>query len=299
MRSPSIRTARSLSISRWPRGGALEAIMRVAASLVSSILKQPVLVETKPGGNTAVGAQLLARARPDGYSVGILGSAQLLLPFTENVSVDLLRDFSYIIGMYAFASGAVARANPRFETFGDLIQAARAEPGKIAIGTGGSTTPGGMAIRYFAKVHDIHFLEVPYRGSEANVALMGGHIDSAWGGPAWSSHVDSGHLRLLAMFSARRASRYQDVPTANELGYPLTQVATVGICGPVGMNARIVSVLHDAFKEVLSKAEFQKVSAQFLSEEWYRSSADFLASAKAEVAANRVLVKEMGLSPAR
>lgn len=280
-------------------GGALDVIMRLAASIVSSILKQPVLVETRPGGNTAVGTQALVRAKPNGYTVGVIGSVQFLLPFTENVSFDPLRDLTYIIGLYAFASGAVVRADSKYRTFADLVQAARAQPGKIAIGTGGSTTPGGVAIRYFEKEHGISFLQVPFRGADANVALLGGHIDSAWGGPAWTAQVSSGQFRLLTTFSERRAPRFPNVPTARELGYPLTQVATVGICGPAGMDPRIVHTLHDAFRQVLINTDFQKLSTDFLSEEWYKSTVDFEAWAKAEFDANRALARDLGLKRAQ
>lgn len=276
-------------------GGALDVIMRVAASAVSEALKQPVIIETKPGGNTAVGTQLLARARPDGYQLGIVGSVQLLLPFTENVSFDPLRDFTYIVGLYAFASGAVVRTDSKYKSFDDLVEAARAVPGKIAIGTGGSTTPAGMAIRYLARTHNVHFLQVPFRGADANVALLGGHIESAWGGPAWAAQVNSGQFRLLTTFSERRVSRFPTVPTAKELGYPLTQVATVGICGPAGLDPRIVRVLHDAFKQVLSNPKFQRLSAEFMSEEWYKPTADFEAWAKAEMTTNKVLAQELEL----
>lgn len=276
-------------------GGVLDTIMRVAASVVSSNVKQAVIIETKPGGNTAVGTQALARARPDGYTLGVVGSVQLLLPFTENVSFDPLRDFTYIVGLYAFASGAVVRADSKFKTFDDLVRAARAEPGKISIGNTGSTTPGGMAVRYFAKERGVHFLQVPFRGADANTALLGGHIDSVWGGPTWTPQVESGQFRLLAIFSEHRAQRFPDVPTAKELGYPATQVSTVGICGPAGMDPRAVRTLHDAFKQVLGNPEFQRLSTEFMSQDWYKSTSEFESWAKAEVASNKTLAQELGL----
>lgn len=280
-------------------GGVVDTILRVAASGVSSILKQPVVVENRPGGNTAIGTQLLARARSDGHTMGIVGTVQLLLPFTEKVSFDPLRDFTYVVGMFGFSSGAVVRADSKFKTFADLVEAARAAPGKIAIGNTGPTTPGGLAIRYFAREHGIQFLDVPFRGADANVALLGGHIDSTWGGPTWIPQVDAGQFRLLSTFSERRPRRYPDVPTAKELGYPVTQVSTAGICGPAGMDIQVTRTLHDAFKQVLNAPDFQKVSTEFMCEDWYKSSAEFEAWARAEHARNQVLARELGLSSGR
>ena len=278
-------------------GGSLDITMRAAAPAVSAILKQPVIIEAKPGGNTGVGAQLLARAKPDGYTLGVIGSTQFLLPFMQKVNYQPLRDFTFVIGMFGFTSGAVVRADSRFKTFDELVQAARAEPGKVSIGTTGITTSGGMATLYLAKERNIQFLHTPFRGNDANVALLGGHVDSVWGGPSWTSQVDSGRMRLLAMFSQRRAARYPNVPTAKELGYPLTQIAAAGIAGPAGMDPQVVRVIHDAFKQAIETPEFRKVSAELLNEDWYKSSSEYAAWAHSEYAANKVLAQELGLKP--
>jgi len=278
-------------------GGSLDSTMRAAVPIVSQILKQPVILEAKPGGNTALQAQLLARARPDGYTLGTISSVQLLLPYAQKVDFDPVRDFTYVIGMFGFPSGAVVRADSRYRTFDDLVQAARAEPGKISIGTSGITTSGGLATVYFEKERNTRFLHTPFRGAEANTALLGGHIDSVWGGPSWTSLVDGGRLRLLALFSERRAARYPNVPTAKELGYPLANLSTQGIAGPAGLDPRIVRTLHDAFKQAIDTPQFKKVSNDLVNEEWYRSSAEYTAWAAKEFADNKVLAQQLGLKP--
>ncbi len=278
-------------------GGSIDITLRAAVPIVASLLKQPVIIEARPGGNTAVAAQAIARAKPDGYTLSVFTSAQLLIPYAQKVDYDPTRDFTYIIGMFGFRSAAVVRADSKYKKFEDLVEDARAHPTKVSVGTSGIATAGGQATVFFAKERKIEFLHVPFKGAEANTALLGGHIDTVWGGPTWTALVDSGKLRLLAILGEQRAARYPDVPTTTELGYPAFSAASQGIVGPAGLDPNIVRVIHDAFKKAIETPEFRKVSTDLVNEHWYRSSADYTAWALAEYASNKAVAQQLGLKP--
>src|SRR6185295_4594454 len=151
-------------ICPWPAGGTTDTHLRKFAEVAAKYLGQPVLVENKPGGGGMVGPAQMARlARPDGYTVSQLPITAYRLPHQRPVDWDALKDFSYIIGITGYTFGVVVRADSPFKTFGDLVEYARANPGKLSYGTPGTGTSPHLLMEEVAMKTGVQFLHAPFK----------------------------------------------------------------------------------------------------------------------------------------
>src|SRR5919108_2841454 len=128
-------------ICPWPAGGTTDTHLRKFAEVAAKYLGQPVVIENKPGGGGMIGpAQMAKLAKPDGYTVSQLPITAFRLPHQRQVDWDALKDFTYIIGITGYTFGVVVKADSPFKTFNDMIEYARANPGKLSYGTPGTGT---------------------------------------------------------------------------------------------------------------------------------------------------------------
>lgn len=278
-------------------GGSTDNLMRVAAPIVSKLLGQPVVVEARPGAATAVGATLVARAKPDGYTLLTHFGSMLMLPFVQKVEFDPIKDFSLIVGQHSFCTTAVVKADSKYKTIKDLVEAAKANPGKISVGTSGPTTGGHLTIVRFEERLGVKFLHVPFKGTEYNTALLGGHIEAIFAGPNWMGMVDGGQARALALFDDKRVASYPDIPTASELGIPIIERNSCLIAGPAGMSPEVVKVLRDAFDTAHKTEEFQSALKKFLCQFWNPSGKDLDDWASQKHEADRKMALALNLKP--
>jgi tripartite-type tricarboxylate transporter receptor subunit TctC len=279
----------------WPAGGSTDVYFRKLGEIAAKPLGQPLVIENKPGGSGMNGPATMAKtARPDGYTISQLAITAFRVPHMQKVDWDPLNDFSYIIGLAGYTFGIVVRSDSQFKTFRDLIDYARANPGRLSYATPGTGTSLHLAMEEIGAKAGVRFLHVPYKGyADGAIALMGGHVMVQVDSTGWARQVDAGAQRLLATLGDKR-TRW-DAPTVKELGIDTVSNSPFGLVGPKGMQPQVVKVLHDAFKVALDDPEHQKVLQLLDQSYWYRSSADYARWAAETLRAERATIERVGL----
>jgi len=282
-------------ICPWPAGGSTDTHLRKFAEIASRHLGQPIIVENKPGAGGMLGPSgMAAIAKPDGYTLSQLPLGAFRIPHMQKVDWDPLRDFTYIIGLTGYTFGVVVKADSPFKTFQDMIDYARANPGKLSYASTGIGTSPHLLVEEAANKAGVRFLHVPYKGNaDATAALMGGHVMAQSDATGWARHVEAGTFRLLVTFGEQR-TRW-NAPTAKESGIDLVSYSPYGIVGPKGMDPQVVKTLHDAFRKTLDDPEHMKVLALFDQVYWYKSGEEYAQWAAETFKAERVTIERLGL----
>ena len=241
-------------------GGVTDAPLRVLAQRLGQRLGRPIIIDTKPGAGGMLGASLIARARPDGYTVlaGNTGSNSINYTTYEKKITYKPEDFVALTDMISFSNVLVVPANSPIQSLGDLIAAARKHPGKLAFssaGIGQTTHLMGELFRQRAGVDVVH---VPYKGSApATLAIVSGETQFMFDNVTGSlGHIRAGKLRALAVSSATRDPQLPDVPTMTELGMTgFDKVGWMGFFLPAKTPPEIVRKLTENLIAVLHEPE--------------------------------------------
>jgi len=283
----------------WSAGGTTDVGMRALATATEKHLGQPIVVENRPGGSGTLGpGQMAATAKPDGYTVTQIPITIFRFPFMQKTSFDPATDFTYIIGVSGYTFGVVVKDDAPWKTFQELVADARANPGKINYGSPGTGTSLHIAMEQIAKRQGIKWTHIPFKGnSEAMNALLGGHIDAVADSSGWAQLVNAGQLRLLVTWGAVRTKNWPNVPTLRDIGIDLVANSPFGIAGPKGMDAKVVKVLHDAFKKGLEEPSYAEAMAKLDQEQFYLSSDDYRRFALQQIEEARRFIAELGLGP--
>jgi tripartite-type tricarboxylate transporter receptor subunit TctC len=281
----------------WPAGGSTDIGMRALAGATEKHLGQPIVIENKPGAGGTIGpANMAAGAKPDGYTVAQLPITVFRMPFIQKTSFDPTRDFSYIIHITGYTFGVVVKADAPWKTFGELIDYARANPGKINYGTPGAGTSLHITMEQIARQQGIKWTHVPFKGvAESMNALLGGHIDVVSDSTGWAGSVDAGQARLLVTWGAGRTKNWPNVPNLKESGIDMISNSPFGIGGPKGMDPAVVKVLHDAFKKGMEEQSYRDSMIKLDQEPFYLDTAAYQAYALKQVEEQKQLVEELGL----
>src|SRR5262245_10893419 len=245
-------------------GGAADVIARLFSESLGLVFSQQFIVENRAGAGGIVGAQTVARADPDGYTLMGAGmSSHVLAPAaSKNPGYDPIRDFTHV----AFLGGApsVILVNPSLgiTSFADLIGLVRRSTG-IEYVSSGTGTVGNILVEYIASRERIRLVHVPYRsGNAAIIDLLAGRVKI--GSLNWSTareHVTAGNLVPIAVSASKRLATLPDTPTLNELGYPDMVTTTWHmLAGPVGRPREIVGALN---REVIKIAERPDIRRHF------------------------------------
>ncbi|MGA2954653.1 MAG: tripartite tricarboxylate transporter substrate binding protein [Thermodesulfobacteriota bacterium] len=240
-------------------GGATSITLRTLSDAAGKILGQPIVLLNKPGGGGAVALVLLKNEKPDGYTLGNINAAGVLSQYMRKVPYDALTDFTPIIRYGDYTYGVVIRAESPWKTFQELIEYAKANPGKIKFSTSGAGTFHHLVMEVLARQEGIKWTHIPYKGGhEATTAILGGHVDVEACSSEWKPYVESGKLRLLSTYNPNRLPKFPDVPTWVELGYKIAANGGIGVVGPKGLSRPIVDKLHGAYKKAMDDPTFRK-----------------------------------------
>jgi tripartite-type tricarboxylate transporter receptor subunit TctC len=260
----------------WPAGGSTDQVMRALGQATEKYLGQPIIIENKAGAGGTLGAVALTTAKPDGYTVTQLPITIFRLPHTTKTGFDPLADFTYIIGVSGYTFGVVVRADAPYKTWQELIDYAKANPGKLSYGTPGANTSLHVTMEEIGYRYGIKWTHVPYRGNADNMqGILGGHVDISADATGWGPHVDAGKLRLLATWGEKRTRRWPTVPTLKELGFDIVSTSPYGIGGPKGMDPQVVKTLHDAFKKGMEDPVHMQAMEKYDQDLIYMSGDDY------------------------
>ncbi|HEY1091426.1 MAG TPA: tripartite tricarboxylate transporter substrate binding protein [Burkholderiaceae bacterium] len=278
-------------------GGSTDAPMRVLAEKAGAILKQPIVIENKPGAAGVIPTQILQSAPRDGYTLAIAPAGVYRLPATTDLKWNPATDLSYVIGLTGYAFGMVVSADSPIKTLQDYVAQAKAKPGQLTYSTPGVGTTNHLTMEQISRQFGIALNHIPYKGSaESLQGLMAGQVDSAAETSAFVPQVDAGKLRLIAVWGDKRMARYPDVPTLRESGVNIVQTSPWGLVAPKGLDPVIAAKLHAAFKQAMETREFKEVLARFDMEPDYRSPKDYQAFAVESMRREKEILDTLGLS---
>lgn len=252
-------------IVAFPPGGASDAVGRLYAEKLSEALKQPVVVENKPGAGTAIAAEAAAKAAPDGYTLSLAPAGQLtVLPhINSKLPYDPFKDFAPVSVVASVPYVIAAANNTSFANLKDLVAKAKKEPGKYTYSSCGNGTLCHLSGELFKSLTGTDLLHVPYKGSAPAVtALLGGEVNVAFDTlQVLASQVKAGKVKGLAITSSKRSFLLPDLPTAAEAGVPNLEVSSwFGIVVPAATPKDIVNRLN---RELARIAESTEVKGRF------------------------------------
>ena len=281
----------------WPAGGATDIAMRAIAEAAVKHLGQPIVIDNKPGGSGVIGpATMAATAKPDGYTISQIPITVLRLPLMQQASWDAEKDFSYIVHLTGYTFGVTTNVDTPFRKWQDVIDYAKANPGKVTYATPGAGTSLHIGMEQIAAKAGVKFTQVPFKGNaESNAAVLGNHTMLQADGTGWKPLVDAGKLRLLMIWTAQRSKNWPDVPTMQELGYPFVFDSPFGIAGPKGMDPKVVARLHDAFKKAIEDPALLETLAKYDMVANYKNTADYRKFVTELIESERKIVESLGL----
>ena len=279
-------------------GVSADILFRGMAEIASKHLGQPIVIDNKPGGSGALGAaQMAATAKPDGYTIAQLGITLFRVPVMQKVAFDPVADFTYIIMVGAYSLGVVVKADSPFKAWPDVIDFAKANPGKFAYGTIGPATTSAIAMELMARQSGVTFTHIPGKGGgEGIAAVLGGHVHAVVESPGWAPMVASGHMRLLMMLGGERSKKWPDVPILKEHGYSYDFESPFGLGGPKGMDPAVVAKLHDAFKKTYDDPKMPALYEKFDFVRRYLNTADYQAYAPKAAATEKAALEQLGIA---
>ncbi|MFO1219846.1 MAG: tripartite tricarboxylate transporter substrate binding protein [Burkholderiaceae bacterium] len=284
-------------ICPWPPGGGADAQMRALANAASKVFGQQVVIENRSGATGTVGAASLLNAKADGYTLSQATNAVYRQPFIGKTVYDPAKDFTYILGVTSFNFGLVVRSESPYKSMAELMEAAKAAPGKLTYGTFGNGSPPQTVMDRLEAKNGAQMTHIPFKGTaEGIIALRGGHIDALADGTGWAQFVDGGQFRLLAVFGDKRLKRWPNVPTLKELGYDVAEVSPWGIIGPKGIEPAVVKVLHDGFRKAMDDPEFLKALELLVQEPTYMSTEDYRTYSLGQIPVQKAIVEKYKLA---
>ena len=288
-------------IVQFAPGGNNDTAARAMSRQLTQQLGQQFVVDNRPGANGSIGVQMVSLAAPDGYTLGIgfIGNLAINPHILKSLPYDPLKDFT-AIGRIADAPNilAVHPAVPA-KSIAELVSYAKANPGKLAYGTGGVGTVNHLAGELLAWRAGIKLMHVPYKGSgQAVTDVIGGNLQMIFGGPpSVAPHVRSGRLRAIAITTLSRSTAFPELPTIAESGYPgFVAVAWMGIVGPAGMRNDLVDRLNLAILEALNADELKKLMAANGFETTASTPEDFARFIRTEHAAWGKVLRELKIT---
>ena len=249
---------------------AVDNAARILAQRMSQDMGQSIVVENQPGAAGLIGAERVAKAAPDGYTIGGFNdSIMTMLPnLHATMPWDILKDFEPISLVATVEWGLVVNNDTPYKTASDLIAAAKASPGKINYGSGGNGSPQHVAMEVFATTAGISLTHVPYRGAtQAALDVASGQVAVAFQGLSTvTSLVRSGKLRLLAVTTRSRLPQFPDVPTMSESGLPGFEFNSwFALMAPANTPKPIIVRLNEEVQKALADPDVrERLNAQGL-----------------------------------
>jgi tripartite-type tricarboxylate transporter receptor subunit TctC len=246
----------------FPPGGSTDVLSRVLAERLAAALGQPVIIENRPGAAGNVGVEAIARARPDGYTIGnaTIGTLTSHIALYPNLPFNPRTDFTYLADLYEIPNVFVVNPRSGIASVADFIARAKARPGELTFGTPGNGTTGHLGTEFFATQAGIKLTHVPYRtGATAVQDLIAGRINMMFDNlPTIIGQISAGQITALAVSTATRWPGLPNVPTMAEAAVPGFDVTSwSGLLAPKGVPDAIAQRLTDEAVKIGADPAFQ------------------------------------------
>ncbi len=246
----------------YPAGGSSDATTRALAQKLSEVWGQPVVTDNRPGAATMIGTQYVAKAPADGHTVLFVTDSFAVNPaLYKTVQYDPLKDFAPVTAIAHLNQVLVVNSAVPASTLKELVEYAKANPGKLNYGSYGPGSPPHLAIELLKHITGINLVHIPYKGiAPLTTDLLAGTVQvSIYGVFTTLPHAKTGRIRALAIDGEKRSPLLAQVPTFSEAGFPeMRAPAWWGFVVPVGTPQPVVAKLHRDINAVIAEREFRE-----------------------------------------
>jgi tripartite-type tricarboxylate transporter receptor subunit TctC len=282
----------------YPAGGGSDFLARTIGNQLATDVAQPVLIDNKAGGNTAIAAAETARAAPDGYTVLSADNGTLVFNpvLYRNLSYNPTRDLAPVTLMGRFPMVLIVGPASNAKDAKDFIAQAKAQPGKISFASAGAGSPHHLAMELLKQQAGLHMVHIPYRGAAPALAdVAGGQLAAMMTDvAAGSAFIKGGKVRPLAVANAKRLPQLPDVPTFAELGIPNVEAAAlVGLVAPAATPPEVIASLQKSVAAAIRNPAVNKKLMDFGVEPVGSSSAEFAALIASESTRWHKLIRDL------
>ena len=243
-------------------GGATDVVGRLMAKKIGDALGQPIVIENRPGGSSNIGAELVARAAPDGYTFYVCAiTSAINVSLFPKLPFDFAKDFEPVALFANVPNILVVHPSVPAKTVKELIDYARAQPGKLSYASSGAGTSIHLSAELFKMLAKVDMVHIPYKGSgPAMTDMIGGQVQVMFDNmPSALPHVKAGKLRALAVTSAQRSPSAADVPTMKEAGVAGFDVQSwFGLVAPKGTPKEIITRVNAEAVKALGSADVKE-----------------------------------------
>src|SRR5258706_7746085 len=260
------RTVRLLSGAA--PGTVMDVVAHHFADKLAPILRQAVIVESKPSAGGIVALQTLARSAPDGHTLALVNMAQMSVAPTlfHDLPYDTVKDFTHVGILFRGPQVLVVHPDVKARSMGELVALARRK--EMRYSSPGNGTPTHIYMEYLCRAAGIHLQHIPYKGTASLLAAVAGDVDMLLeGAQIVAPQVHAHKLRAIAVTGARRVALLPDVPTFSEQGIDGMDPVWVGVVAPRGVPDPVVRRIHDAFEQLTGipeiRASFEQAGRYF------------------------------------
>ncbi len=283
----------------YPAGGPLDTVARLLGQKVSESVKEPVVVDNKPGAGGNIGADAVAKSAPDGYTIlmGAVATHAINPTLYTSIPYDAVKDFVPVTQVASTPNVLVVNPSVPVSNVREFIAYAKANPGKLNFGSGSTGSAGHLAGELFKTMAGVDMVHVPYKGAApAMTDLIGGQIQLMFDNFASSlAQVRAGKVKALAVTTAKRSVLAPDLPTIAESGLPGFDINTwFGIFVPAGTSREIVERLHAEFVKALSAPDIREKMMTLGAEPVGSTPEEFAAYIRAEAVKYARVIKASG-----
>ena len=283
----------------YPAGGPLDTVARLLGQKVSESVKQPVVVDNKPGAGGNIGADIVAKSPPDGYTIlmGAVATHAINPSLYASIPYDPVRDFAPITQVASTPNVLVVHPSIPAANVREFVAHAKAHPGKLNFGSGSTGSAGHLAGELFKTMAGVDMVHVPYKGAApAMQDLIGGQVQLMFDNYASAStQVRAGKVRALAVTTARRSSLAPDLPTVAESGLAGFDISTwFGVFAPAGTPRDAVEKLHAEFTRALAAPDVRERMLNLGAEPVGNRPEEFAAYIRAEAEKYARVIKSSG-----
>jgi tripartite-type tricarboxylate transporter receptor subunit TctC len=287
-------------IAPFPAGGGYDFLSRLLASEMTKTFAQPVIVENKSGANGNIGTEAAAKSAPDGYTLLMGGNSPLSLNvgLYPKLPYDPLRDFETISRVATQPNLFAANPGVPVKSVAELVQYAKANPGKLTYASNGNGSPQHLAAEQLKRMAGIDMVHVPYKGAAPTAAaLLAGEVSVAFNIILLPlPYVQSGRLTGLAVASSKRSPLAPDIPTMAELGYPIDIDTWYGLVAPAGTPKDVVAKLNAETVRILGLSNLREKTRSQGIELGGSTPDEFAAFLKADIAKWTKAIREMNIT---
>ena len=280
-------------------GATTDLSARALGEGLEKLLGVPMVMENKPGATAGVAASMVARAKPDGYALGIVSTGVITVrPHILRAPYDPLKDFTLVAQYSRYIGALTVRGDSPFKTVDEFVAYAKSKPG-LSYSSSGLHSQQQMGIELFRQCKGLDFTHLPAKGgAEANTLLLGNHVDFTAGSGQHMAYVRQGRLRNLVLLNtSERDPTQADVPTMKDIGCRDAPALGYLVVAPKGLPDPVYKVLSDAIRKVAEGPEFQKTLARLEIPYDYKDRFQLEKETASDFYLYKTFLEKMGVKP--